>query len=112
MQESHQIWKSFQHKFNLTWDLYHYQQFFEMGLYRQCKDSIDQMVTVIEMRHIFGCLFNEDGPLDLKTEIAIFEKVQQRINMSYPLFKIRIIVCGLKVLPSPMREKSFVTLID
>ena len=112
MQESHMIWTSFQHKFTLTWDLYNYEQFFEMMLYRQCKDSIDQLVTVIEMRHIFGCVFNEKGVLDLKTELAIFKRVQDLINISFPLFRIRIIVCGLKVLPSPLREQSFVTLID
>ena len=75
-----------------------------MMLYRSCKDTIDQLVTVIELRHIFGCVFNEKGVLDLKSELAIFKKVQDLINMSYPLFRIRIIVCGLKVLPSPMRE--------
>lgn len=64
------------------------------------------------MRHIFGCVFNEKGTIDLKSEMAIFKRVQDLINMSYPLFRIKIIVCGLKVLPSPIREASFVTLID
>ena len=83
-----------------------------MMLYRSCKDTIDQLVTVIELRHVFGCVFNEDGALDLKAELAIFKKVENLIQMSFPLFRIKIIVVGLKVLPSPIREHSFQTLID
>lgn len=73
---------------------------------------MDQMVTVVEFRHVYGCLFNEDGPLDLKDELAIFDRVQKLINMSCPLFRIKIIVCGLKVLPSPQREQQMQLFID
>jgi hypothetical protein len=34
------------------------------------------MVTVIEFKHIFGGLFDEDGPLSLEREIAIFNRVR------------------------------------
>jgi len=36
---------------------------------------IKQCVTVIEWKHIFGMLFDENGALNLEREIAIFEKV-------------------------------------
>ena len=62
------------------------------------------MVTVVELRHVFGCLFTEKGTVGLKDELEIFNRVQKLINASYPLFRIKLIVCGLKVLPSPDRE--------
>ena len=83
-QESHTVWKHFQPKFDLCMgkycgfdfpELYNYAQFFERLLYRVCKDLVDQMVAVVEFKHIFGCVFNEQGTLSLREEIAIFERV-------------------------------------
>jgi len=63
----------------MCFELYNYAQFFEMILYRVSKNLVKQCVTVIEWKHIFGCVFNEDGPISLKEEIAIFERVQTQI---------------------------------
>jgi hypothetical protein len=35
------------------------------------------MVFAVEWKHIFGFLFNEDGPIPLEEELAIFERVQK-----------------------------------
>jgi len=78
--EDHAIWKGFQYKFDLTFQLYNYADFFEKILYRSTKDYIKEMVTVVEYRHIFGCLFDDEGrTLSLKEELAIFDKVQKVI---------------------------------
>lgn len=61
--------------FDENLELYNYACFFERLLYRVCKDLVDQMVVVVEFKHIFGCVFNEQGTLNLKDEIAIFERV-------------------------------------
>ena len=37
------------------------------------------MVFEVEWKHIFGFLFDEDGPVPLEREIAIFERVQNLI---------------------------------
>lgn len=37
-----------------------------MILYRVCKNMIKQMVFGVEWKHIFGFLFNEDGPIPLE----------------------------------------------
>jgi hypothetical protein len=60
----------------MTYELYNYARFFEMILYRASKNMIKQVVTVIEWRHIFGMVFDEDGVLSLEKELAIFERVQ------------------------------------
>lgn len=70
----------------LTLELINYAKFFEMILYRVCKDMIKQSVTVIEWKHIFGMVFDEDGPLSLERELAIFERVQKQIKEMFPLF--------------------------
>ena len=85
--EDHGIWKSFQHKFDLTFELYNYDKFFEKVLYRTSKDYIKEMVTVVEYRHIFGCLFNDKHEsLSLEEELAIFYRVQEQIKKLFPLF--------------------------
>lgn len=76
--------------------MYNYARFFEMILYRASKNMIKQTVTVIEWRHILGCVFDEDGPLSLERELAIFERVQHQIRQMFPLFTMKIITCGLK----------------
>jgi hypothetical protein len=58
-------------------ELYNYASFFEMILYRVCKNMIRQCVTVIEWKHIFGMVFNEDGPIGTKGECEIFNRVQE-----------------------------------
>jgi len=37
------------------------------------------MVTVVEWKHIFGMLFDENGPLSLEKELGIFMKIQKLI---------------------------------
>lgn len=74
-QEHHEVWKHFQPKFSLAFELYNYAQFFEMILYRVSKNMIKQRVTIVEWKHIFGCVFDEAGPLSLERELAIFERV-------------------------------------
>ena len=67
-------------------------------MYRVSKNMIKQMVFGVEWKHIFGFLFNEDGPIPLEKEIAIFERVQALIQTRFPLFQMKIIASGLKVL--------------
>lgn len=70
--EDHSIWKDFQPKFMLTNQLYNYAPFFKRILFRVSKSYIKEMVTIVEYRHIFGFLFDEDGPLSLERELDIF----------------------------------------
>jgi hypothetical protein len=70
----------------LSYELYNYDKFFELILYRVSKIMIKQCITVIEWKHIFGMLFDDNGPLPLDRELAIFEKVQKQIREMFPLF--------------------------
>jgi len=60
----------------LTMELYNYADFFERILMKVCQGLIEQMVTVVEWKHIFGMVFDEDGPISLERELGIFIRVQ------------------------------------
>lgn len=96
--EDHNVWKDFQPKFMLTYELINYHEFFESCLYRVCEDYIKELVCVCEYRHIFGMLLDENGPLSMEREMAIFKRVEQNIRKRYDRFRIKIICCGLKIL--------------
>ena len=70
----HKIWEGFEYKFKLCYKLYHYKPLFERILYRVTRDFINEMVTVVEYRHIMGGVFDEYGNvLDTMQELAIFQ---------------------------------------
>jgi hypothetical protein len=81
----------------LTNQLYNYASFFKKILHHVTMNYIEEMVTVVEYRHIFGMLFDDDGPLSLDREMLIFQEVYNVIRTQFPLFRIKIIVCGLKI---------------
>jgi len=95
--EDHKIWESFQYKFSLTFELYSYEHFFKKILYRSMKDYIKEQSTIVEIRHIFGCLFNDQGPVSLEDELKLFEDLQRNIQNFTPLFQMRLIATGLKI---------------
>lgn len=70
--EDHKIWEDFQFKFSLTFELYCYKHFFYKVMYRCFKEFIRENSTIVEIRHIFGCLFDENGPVPLEEEIKMF----------------------------------------
>lgn len=85
--ESHNIWQDFQYNFEMTNDLYNYVHFFEKILYSVCRESIKEMITVCEFRHIFGMLFDDDHKtISLAEEVAIFERVQANLKERFPMF--------------------------
>ena len=93
----------FEPRFIMTNDLYNYVEFFEKILYRASRDLVDQRVTIVEYKHIFGMLFkfDENGErvtASLEEEIIIISNVERTIRERFPMFRIRIIASGLKVL--------------
>lgn len=98
LKTDHAIWAGFQFKFSLTFQLYNYKNFFERILYRVSRDFIQEMVTVVEYRHILGCLHDDDGnTIPLEEELAIFRDCLVKIQLRFPLFRMRLIICGLKM---------------
>lgn len=67
-------------------------------MHKVSKGYLKEYGTILEYRHIFGCLFDDDGPVSIDREIECFYKVEAALQHMYPLMKIKIIVCGLKLL--------------
>ena len=63
----------------LTDHLYNYAAFFERILYRVSKDYLKENVTIVELRHILGNIFDEEGFLSVERELEIFHRVQKNI---------------------------------
>jgi hypothetical protein len=61
--------------------LYNYQKFFKEILLHVSLNYVKEMVTIVEYRHIFGCVFDDEGPISLDDEIKIFQEVQEIIKM-------------------------------
>lgn len=77
--EDHGIWSEFQPKFMLTLALYNYKKnFFEILLHVSLR-YIKEMVSIVEYRHIFGMVFDDDGPISFEDELKIFLDVQSII---------------------------------
>ena len=65
----------------MTNDLYNYAPFFEKILYRACKNYIKEQVIVVEYRHIFGMVFDDDhNMLPVEQELDIFVRTQKIIR--------------------------------
>lgn len=56
------------------------------------------MVTIIEWRHDFGLLYDDEGLIGAVRELAIFQKVEKDIRERFPLFRMKLVASALKVL--------------
>jgi adenosine deaminase CECR1 len=92
------IWENFQHKFTLTFELYNYHEFFREILTHILINSINEKVYIVELKHIFGCLIDDDHNfLDFEHEIKIFLECIEEAKEVEPLLEVRLVVCGLKI---------------
>lgn len=110
--EDHGIWADFQPKFMLTNHLYNFAPLFEKILYRASKNYIKEMVTIVEYRHIFGMVFDDNGPLTVEQELQIFKRVEMNIRQMFPLFRIKIINCALKFAGVPHTKAMLKAIAD
>lgn len=82
----------------LTCDLINYYEFFERCLVKICKIFVKQCVFILELRHIFGMIIDDKGDkIGVNAEIDIFTRVQEKFQRDYPLFQMKLIICGLKI---------------
>ena len=59
---------------------------------------MNELVTVVEYKHILGCVFDDEGnKIPLEEELDIFDRCIKSIKTRYPLFRMRLIICGLKM---------------
>lgn len=71
---------------------------FEQVLFQVSESYVNELVAVVEYRHIFGMVFDEEGIISMKREMAVFHHVEDTIRARYPKFRLKIIACALKFL--------------
>jgi hypothetical protein len=70
-----------------TNDLYNYAPFFERITMRIFKTCIEENIYIVELRHIFGFVFDDDRKaIEVKGELEIFDKCLKAIQVNYPIF--------------------------
>lgn len=71
-----------------------------------CKVFIKQNCFAIELKHIVGMVIDDDGkPIPLEQEMDIFNRTIEKIQKTYPLFRAKLIICGLKIVGKDHIEK-------
>lgn len=74
---------------------YHY--FFEKVLYHVCRQFLKETVTVVELRHTFGLIYDDDGNfISLDDEMQLFVRVRAALKERFPMFALKIIAVGQK----------------
>lgn len=97
--ESHEIWKGFQNKFALNDAVIHYYKFYKEGLLAYYKQAVSEGVSIIEIRHTSGIIFDDNHNfLNYTQEFDLYQSVIDEIRQENPDFEVRVIVVGFKVL--------------
>jgi hypothetical protein len=83
--ETRQIWGDFQYKFSMCLSIYNYYEFFEYILGKVIRSFISQHVVIIEIRHIFKCVFDDKFEIiGIEREMEIFDRVVSQIKQEVP----------------------------
>jgi len=83
----------------MTLGLYNYHSFFEFILLKIFESYINQNVMIVELRHIFDVIFDDDDkPIGVERECQIFHKVLAEVQQKHPLFRCTIINQALKII--------------
>jgi len=81
-----------------------------MRIFKTC---IEENIYIVELRHIFGFVFDDDRKaIEVKGELEIFDKCLKAIQVNYPIFWCKIITCGLKVLGKDHIQKQIDDMIE
>ena len=108
--ESHDIWKHFQHRFTLINDLGKYKKFFKEIMHEVLSKCAQQNIFVVELRHMFGMLFEvvdgEKKNISVEEELKLIQEVVDHIRKDVPHFELKLITCGLKIVGRPHIQKQ------
>lgn len=90
-----------------------YKEFFRQIVHEVLKKCSEQNILVVELRHIFGMLFDDDRrPVSLEEELAIIEEQVKHVQQDKPHFKLKLIICGLKIVGKPHIRKMIESMVE
>ncbi len=94
-----------------------YKEFFKLLLEEILVKCAKQKLYVVELRHIFGLLFDEDRqPVQLEEELKIIQSVLDKVRTENHIdprhFHLRLIVTGLKIVGKPHIVKMIDSIVE
>jgi len=111
--ESHEIWTHFQHKFTMINDLGKYVIFFKKLITEILTKCIKQKILIVELRHIFGQLFDENRKgIDVIEELSIIQEVVDHLKKDHPNFHLKLIITGLKIVGHSHIQKMIQSILE
>ncbi len=94
-------------------DLGKYYEFFKLLITDVLRKCVAQNIFVVELRHIFGMLFDEDRkPIGLEQELIIIQEIVDHIKKETPHFELSLIITGLKIVGKPHILKMITQIIE
>ena len=94
-------------------DLGKYYKFFKLLLKEVLQQCVSQNVFVVELRHIFGMLFDDDRNLiGLEKELELIQEIVNDIKKDYPYFELSLIITGLKIVGKSHIVKMITQIIE
>jgi hypothetical protein len=90
-----------------------YKEFFKKLLHHIIRSCVEQNIFVIELRHIFGCIFDDDRkPISVKEELHIIQEAVNHFKQDIPYFELKLIITGLKIVGKPHVTKMISDIIE
>ena len=118
--KSKDIWNHFEYKFEFVDNLVHYHKFFKETLLKSSRRAIKDGVRILEIRHAFGRIINDNWgkvhnqtvdnkevvtwvngsseKLLIKEELELYKEVISELKIEDPYFEIAVIAAGFKSL--------------
>eukprot|EP00744_Colponema_vietnamica_P001478 GILI01002447.1.p1 GENE.GILI01002447.1~~GILI01002447.1.p1 ORF type:complete len:498 (+),score=167.97 GILI01002447.1:127-1620(+) len=101
--ESAAIWQFFNHLFDRPRYLINYKDFFPRYITKGLQDLVLDGVTLVELRHVFGLLFELDGTaVSELEEMKMFAALIKDFTQQHPGVSIQIIYCGIRFFAPPV----------
>ncbi len=96
---SHKAWELFDAYFMNIMFMYNAEVFkkcMELSLHHYLEEK---QMSVVELRHPLGWLYNEDGsPMSPEEETAMLHSVVKQFSLSHPHSSVKLIVCALRMI--------------
>ena len=100
-------WVEFEKRFQRIGSLLNYRPIFKEYYKEAFQELVNDNVQHVEIRYIFGQLFDENNPnYPIETAVLDLKEIEKEIQRTHPEFTVKIIYTSLKFLDKNMVQKE------
>ena len=100
-------WSEFEKRFQRIGSLLNYRPIFKEYYKEAFQELVNDNVQHVEIRYIFGQLFDENNPnYPIETAVLDLKEIEKEIQRTHPEFTVKIIYTSLKFLDKNMVQKE------